>query len=81
MAEYKDYTDEEYDALDEYYTKNTVMPSGGRPGLLSRRKQAGVMMVTLDTATTTYVCARAEATHHTPSEVITEMVRQQMAYA
>jgi hypothetical protein len=78
MAEYKDYTNEEYDALDEYYTKNTIMPSG-KPGLLTRRKRAKI--IALDHLTTTYIEAKAEAAHLTPSEVLTEMVRHEMAYA
>jgi hypothetical protein len=85
MAEYKDYTDEEYDALDEYYTKNTIMPVGGKPGAFTRwkqRQEKSAMMVTLlDTDATLWVKARAEAEHHTPSEVVTELVRREMAYA
>jgi hypothetical protein len=32
-----DLTDEEYDALDEYYTKNTVMPVG-KPCVFARQR-------------------------------------------
>jgi hypothetical protein len=29
-------TDEEADALDTYYTENTIMPVKGKPGLFAR---------------------------------------------
>jgi len=31
-------TDEEADALDKYYTENTIMPVRGKPGLFVERK-------------------------------------------
>jgi hypothetical protein len=34
-----DLTEKEYDALDEYYTKNTVMPTG-KPGFFAIRQAA-----------------------------------------
>jgi hypothetical protein len=39
-----DLTDKEYDALDEYYTKNTVMPIG-KPGFFAARKAACTVSV------------------------------------
>ncbi|MDR0562012.1 MAG: hypothetical protein LBG73_04920 [Spirochaetaceae bacterium] len=32
-----DLTDEEYDALDEYYTENTIMPDTARLGFFARK--------------------------------------------
>jgi hypothetical protein len=31
-------TDEEAEALDKYYTENTIMPAKGKPGLFAERK-------------------------------------------
>jgi hypothetical protein len=73
-----DLTDEEYDALDEYYTKNTVMPDITRPGFFARKYG---MTVRLDPETTRVVADRAEAEHITPAEVIKAIVRKELAVA
>jgi hypothetical protein len=81
MAEYKDYTDEEYDAMDEYYTTHLPKTVTGKPGAFTRQKMKMEATVTLDEEVITWVRARAQATHHTPSEVVTELVRREMAFA
>jgi hypothetical protein len=68
----KDLTDKEYDALDEYYTKNTVMPSG-KPGLFARRKWARA--VVLDDLSSKYLTTKAMAEHTTPAQIISGLVR------
>jgi hypothetical protein len=88
MAEYKDYTNDEYDALDEYYTKNTIMPTGGKPGVFARQKmkrEAGLgqltVTLTMDASLISRLTSMAEEAHETPAEVVAEMVRHEMAYA
>ena len=61
----KDLTDEEYDALDEYFTNNTnntVMPDMSKPGFFARKYG---MTVKLDPETTRFLADQAEATHKT----------------
>jgi hypothetical protein len=71
-----DLTDEEYDALDEYYTVNTVMPAGGRLGYFAENYG---MPIYLDAETTGKLRICAEAAHKTPAEIISEMVREKIA--
>ena len=47
--EYKDLTDEEYDALDEYYTKNPPKLSGnGKSGFFAKRAEKGSTLIFVD---------------------------------
>jgi hypothetical protein len=70
-------TDEEADALDEYYTKNPPKVSGdGKSGFFMKHK--GHIVIINDTSAT-YLRARADAEHKTPSEIIDEMVRERIA--
>jgi hypothetical protein len=71
-------TDEEADALDELWTRTTPEIDTGKPGFLTRR---GFSMVSLDPAAAAYLQARANATHHSPTEIIGEMVRREIAAA
>ena len=72
----KDLTDEEYDALDEYYTKNTIMPDMSKPGFFARKYG---MTVKLDPETTRFLAIQAEATHKTFTEIIGELVKEKIA--
>jgi hypothetical protein len=81
MAEYKDYTDDEYRAMDEYYTKNTIMPVGGKPGVFARHQRDTVMMVALDNDAASYVQKKVKLTNQTPSQIISSMLRREMAIA
>ena len=73
-----DLTEEEYDALDEYYTKNPPEVSGdGKSGFL---KHKGNIIIVSDT-TATYLRVKAEAVHKTPSEIVDEMIQKQIAAA
>ena len=73
-----DLTDEEYDALDEHYTQNTIMPDITRLGFFACRYG---MTVRLDPETTRVVADRAEAEHITPDEVIKAIVRKELVAA
>ena len=69
-------TDEEADALDELWTSTTPEIDTSKPGFLTRK---GFAMVSLDPVTATYLQAKAAVTHHSPSEIIGELVRKELA--
>ena len=69
-------TDEEADALDELWTRTTPETDTGKPGFLTRK---GFTMVSLDPAAAAYLQARSAATHHSPTEIIGEMIRKEIA--
>jgi hypothetical protein len=73
-----DMTDEEYDALDEYFTKNTIMPVLGKPGFFARKYG---MTVKLDPETTCRIADWAEAEHKTPAQIVGELVRKELKAA
>ena len=74
----KDMTEEEADYWDEYYTNNTIMPDLNKPGFFALKYG---MTVKLDPETTRFLAEKAEITHKTPAEIISEMVREKMAVA
>ncbi|MDR0550658.1 MAG: hypothetical protein LBG72_01425 [Spirochaetaceae bacterium] len=71
-----DLTDEEYDALDEYFTKNDIMPDISSPGFFARKYG---MTVRLDPETTRIIADRAQAEHTTPAHVIGALAREKIA--
>ena len=72
-------TDEEADALDEMVTKNPPKVSGdGKNGFFMKHK--GNVIIVND-ITATYLRARADAVHKTPSELVEEMVQERMSAA
>jgi len=71
-----DMTDEEYDALDERWTKTTPKVDFSRPGVFAR--QCALLEV-LDKAIASYIMIRAEATNQTPAQIINKLVRQEIA--
>jgi hypothetical protein len=75
-------TEEEYDALDEYYTKNPpkVDPSKNGTGFFTQRKTLG-RTITVDTLSADYLTTKAIAVHKTPAEIIGEMVRKELQVA
>jgi hypothetical protein len=83
MKDWNEMTEEEADMLDEYYSTHPVkagpnlMKQGMKPGFTHDPGR----VVTLDALSATYISARAEAEHHTPAEVVAEMVRREMALA
>ena len=50
----------------------------GKSGFLTRK---GFTMVSLDPVTATYLQAKSSVSHHSPSEIIGELVRRDMAAA
>jgi len=76
----KDLTEEEYDALDEYYTKNPpqIDPSKKGTGFFTRHS-TDARTITVDNLSATYLTTKAIADHKTPADIIGEMVRERIA--
>jgi len=75
-----DLTDEEYDALDEYYTKNPpkVDPKKNGTGFFTKRT-AAARTITVDSLSADYLTTKAISTHKTPAEIINEMIQERIA--
>jgi hypothetical protein len=72
-----DMTEEEYDALDEELTRTTPKVSGdGKSGFFMRHRGE---IVLLDRVSAAYLRAKSDATHKTPTEIIGELVRKEIA--
>ena len=74
----KDLTDDEYNRLDEKWTKTTPKVGHNGSGYFSQRK-AAARTVTIDDFSADYLMVKAMDTHKTPSELISEMVREKIA--
>ena len=70
-----DMTDEEYDALDERWTKTTPKVNFARPGIFARQRS---LLEVLDKIAIQYIMTRAEATNQTPAQVINKIVHQEI---
>jgi len=73
-----DLTEEEYDVLDEYWTKNTPKVGPNGMGFVSRRE---ARLFGLDDLSADYLLTKVIADHKTPAEIINEMVRERLAAA
>jgi hypothetical protein len=71
-----DMTEEEANALDEYFTKNLPITDPAKGGVTTRQ---GNRMVTLDRLSEDYLLTMALATKKSPTELIGEMVRERIA--
>ena len=70
-------TDEEADYWDEYYTKNPPKVSGdGKSGFFVKHRGN---IVILDDFSASWLRIKAEAAHTSPTEIISEMVREKAA--
>ncbi|MFP3041292.1 hypothetical protein LQZ19_05665 [Treponema primitia] len=78
-----DLTEEEYDALDEKWTKTTPKVGPNGTGFFAQRKAAAqtARSITVDSFTADYLLTKAIAAHKTPAEIITEMVQEKLAAA
>jgi len=74
--EYKDLTDEEYDALDEELTR--TVPKLG-PDETDWLRQRELRLLGLSNMTVNYIFTKATADHKTPAQIIDEMVRERVA--
>jgi hypothetical protein len=75
-------TEEEYDALDEYYTKNPpqIDPAKKGTGFFTQRT-AAARSITVDALSANWLMIRAIASHKTPSEIISDMIQKELAAA
>jgi len=74
-----DMTEEEYDALDELWTKNPPKVSGdGKNGFFMRHKNE---IVILDDVSSTWLHLKSEKTQKSTTEIISEMIREKIAIA
>jgi hypothetical protein len=71
-------TDEEADALDEYYTQNPPVPGPNGTGFFTQQRKTACS-VTVDALSADWLKAKAIANHTTPAEIIGEMVRERIA--
>ena len=80
-----DLTEEEYDDLDEKWTKNPPKPGPNGTGFFAQRKLAlavqAARSITVDSFTADYLLTKAIADHKTPAEIICEMVQKEIAAA
>jgi len=74
-----DLTEEEYNALDEYYTKNPpkVNPDKSGTGFFSKKKSAH--SITIDSFSANYLFTKAIADHKTPADIVSEMIHERLA--
>jgi hypothetical protein len=75
---FHDLTNEEYDRLDEKWTKTTPKVGPNGSGYFSQHKTAA-RTVTIDDFTADYLMIKAMDTHKTPAEIIGEMVKERIA--
>jgi hypothetical protein len=71
-----DITEEEADALDEYFTKNLPKVNPGKGGITTRQ---GFRMVAIDRISEDYLLTLALATKKSPTELIGDMVRERLS--
>jgi len=78
-----DLTEEEYDDLDEKWTKNPPKPGPNGTGFFAQRKAAlaaqAARSITVDSFTADYLLTKAIADHKTPAEIIGEMVQERIS--
>jgi len=75
-------TDEEYDALDEYYTKNLPKLSGdGKSGFFAKHAEKGSTLIFVDNFSADWLRIKAAATRTTPETIIRELVCKEIAAA
>ena len=72
-------TEDEYDALDEYYTKNPpkIDPVKNGTGFFSKRTSAA-RTITIDNMSADYLAVKAMMTHKTPAKIISELIQKEI---
>jgi hypothetical protein len=69
-------TDEEADALDEYYTKNPPRVDPRKNGGFAKKS---FRMITLDDFSAEYITSKALATRQTPEEIIHKLISRELS--
>jgi len=77
-----DLTDEEYDALDEYYTKNPPKLSGnGKNGFFAKHAEKSNTLIFVDDLSANWLRIKAEADNTTPEVIIRQLVFKEITAA
>ena len=77
-----DFTDEEYDALDEFYTKNPPKLSGnGKSGFFAQHAEKGNTLIFVDSLSANWLRIKAESDNTTPEAIIRQLVSKEIAAA
>jgi len=76
MADNDDMTEEEAKALDRYFSEHLPRIDPGKGGVTTK---AGFRMVSLDRLSENYILTMALASRKTPTQIISEMVRERIA--
>jgi hypothetical protein len=80
-----DLTEEEYDALDEKWTKTTPKVGPNGTGFFAQRKAAlaaqSARSITVDSFTADYLLTKALASRKTPADIVGDLVREKLAEA
>jgi hypothetical protein len=71
-------TEEEADRLDELWTKTTPEIDTSKPGYFTQHM---AHLFEVDNLSAAYLRSRADATHKTPTQIISELVREKIAVA
>ena len=71
-------TAEEFNALDEHWTKATPQIKFAQPTIFSRQR---ALLDVLDKASANYIIAQAEASSQTPVEIINKIVQKEITTA
>jgi hypothetical protein len=71
-------TEDEASELDQLLTETTPTFNSGKPGVFARQKE---MLVALDDFSFRYIMSKAITTKRTPTELISEMVRNELKAA
>ena len=75
-----DLTNEEYDALDEYYTKNPPKLSGnGKSGFFAKHTEKGNTLIFVDDLSANWLRIKAEAENTTPDVIIRGLVSKEIS--
>ena len=76
MKTMKTMTDEEADALDEYYTKNPPRVDPRKNGGFAKKS---FKLVAIDDFCADYLMTKALSDHKTPDQIINEILRERIA--
>ena len=71
-------TDEEAEYWDVYYTENPPTPGPNGTGFFSKMRKTACS-ITVDDISTKWLLTKANALHKTPSDIISDLVREKMA--
>jgi hypothetical protein len=71
----KDLSENEYDELDELFTKTTPEVKANGTGFVSRRE---VRLMDLSNLSVDYLLTKSEATKKTPAQIIDDLVHEKL---